>query len=104
MQQKLGLLFVTQCVHFHDMFQLLLVWYADVLHFYGLFNNTISSSDYTWSGGMLINKWWIGKDVEDSDCPVWRNYPDISLEVLRKIMKTLSQVAAKMWATEYSQL
>jgi hypothetical protein len=35
-------------------------------------------------------------------CPAWRNSPDICLEVLRKIMKILSQVAAKMW-TGYSQ-
>jgi hypothetical protein len=29
-----------------------------------LFNNVVSSSDYTASNDMMVNEWWTGKDVE----------------------------------------
>jgi hypothetical protein len=49
------------------------------LYLYGLFHDALISSDHIVSNGTMINRWWIGKDVEGSGSDeVWGINPEFT--------------------------
>jgi hypothetical protein len=46
------------------------------LFIYGLSSDSASNSDYVAPNGMVINEWWIEKNVEGIECSlIWSNIP-----------------------------
>jgi hypothetical protein len=62
------------------------------------------NSEYIASNDMVINKWWIGRNLEGSCCDIILKYfPGISLEGLRKNTKTSDRIPglrAKIWTQD----